>query len=305
MTKIFETTFAGLSLPNPIIIASSGLTDTVNKNKELEKAGAGALILKSLFEEQIAGKCDNEVENYLQLIQGTKEQCNIPVIASVFCSKSDLWVDFVHQIEVAGADALEINVFALNTELSQEQDSLEKIYIHIVQKLKEIVNIPVIIKLGKYFSHILNLADRLHTVGAGGIVLFNRFYQPDIDINKLQMTSGNVFSSSSELSEALRWIGIINGRLPEVSIAASTGIHDWEDIVKCILMGASAVQICSTLYQHGNEIIAAMKRSLEEWMIGMHFHSIEAFKGKLNYASIENPTSYERNLFLRYFSNRD
>jgi dihydroorotate dehydrogenase (fumarate) len=159
--------------------------------------------------------------------------------------------------------------------------------------------------MGKYFSHILHLIDRLCTVGAGGIVLFNRFYQPDIDINKLQMTSGNVFSSSSEVNDTLRWIGIINGRLPEVSIAASTGIHDWEDIVKCILTGASAVQICSTLYQNGNEIIAAMKRSLEEWMLGMHFHSMEDFKGKLNYAAIEDPTSYERSQFLRYFSNRD
>jgi dihydroorotate dehydrogenase (fumarate) len=305
MTKIFETTFAGLTLPNPIIIASSGLTDTVNKNKELEKSGAGALILKSLVEEQIAGKCDNEVDNYLQLIQGTKEQCSIPVIASVFCSKSDLWVDFAHQIEVAGADALEINIFALNSDLSQEMDSLEKNYIHIVQKLKEVVSIPIIIKMGKYISHIPHLVDRLDKAGAKGVVFFSRFYQPDIDINKLQMTSGNVFSSSSEINDALRWIGVINGRLPEISIAASTGIHDWEDIVKCILTGASAVQICSTLYQNGNEIIAAMMRSLEEWMLGMHFHSIDAFKGKLNYASIEDPTSYERSQFLRYFSNRD
>jgi dihydroorotate dehydrogenase (fumarate) len=305
MTKIFETTFAGLTLPSPIIIASSGLTDTVNKNKELEKAGAGALILKSLFEEQITGKCDNEVDDYLHLIQGTKEQCNIPVIASIFCSRSDWWVDFAHQVEVAGADALEINIFALNTDLLQAPDSLEDTYVHIVQKLKEIINIPVIIKMGKYFSHILHLVNRLCTVGAGGVVLFNRFYQTDIDINKLQMTSGNVFSSSSEVNDTLRWIGIVNGRLPEASIAASTGVHDWEDIVKCILMGASAVQICSTLYQNGNEIIAAMKRSMEEWMLGMDFHSINAFKGKLNYALIEDPSLYERNQFLRYFSNRD
>ncbi|MDR2086315.1 MAG: dihydroorotate dehydrogenase-like protein [Dysgonamonadaceae bacterium] len=305
MTKIFETAFAGLTLPNPVIIASSGLTDTVNKNKELEKAGAGAIILKSLFEEQITGKQDNDVDDYLHLIQGTKEQCSIPVIASVFCSRSDYWIDFAHQIEVAGADAIEINVFALNTDLSQAPDSLENAYIHIIQKLKEVVNIPVIIKLGKYFSHILHLVDRLHAAGVAGVVLFNRFYQTDIDINKLQMTSGNVFSSSSEVNDTLRWIGIINGRLPEASIAAATGVHDWEDIVKCILMGASAVQICSTLYQNGNEIIAAMKRSLEEWMVGMNFHSIEAFKGKLNYALIEDPSLYERQQFLRYFSNRD
>jgi dihydroorotate dehydrogenase (fumarate) len=305
MTKIFETIFADLILPNPIIIASSGLTNTVNKNRDLEKAGAGALILKSLFEEQIAGATDKEISNYLNLIQGTKEHCSVPVIASVICSKDDYWMDFAHQMEMAGADAIEVNIFALNTELSYELDSLEKIYIHIIQKLKEIVGIPIIIKMGKYFSHIVNLVNRLSAIGAGGIVLFNRFYQPDIDINKLQMTSGNVFSSPAELNDTLRWIGIINGRLPEVSIAASTGIHDWEDIVKCILSGASAVQICSTLYQNGNEIIAAMKRSMEEWMINMGFHSMDAFRGKLNYAQIENPTSYERLQFLKYFSNRD
>jgi dihydroorotate dehydrogenase (fumarate) len=305
MTKIFETKFADLTLPNPIIIASSGLTDTVNKNKELEKAGAGALILKSLFEEQITKKVDNEVNDYLNLIQGTKEHCYIPVIASVNCYKDDSWIDFAHQIEMAGADALEVNIFALNTELSQESDLFEKAYIRIVQKLKETVNFPIIIKMGKYFSHIVNLADRLYTTGASGIVLFNRFYQPDIDINKLQMTSGNVFTSSAEISDTLRWTGIINGRLPQLSIAASTGVHDWEDIIKCILSGASAVQICSTLYQNGNEIISAMKRSMEEWMLNMNFHSLDEFKSKLNYAPIEDPTLYERTQFLKYFSNRD
>jgi dihydroorotate dehydrogenase (fumarate) len=305
MAKIFETEFAGLNLSNPIIIASSGLTDTVNKNKELEKAGAGALTLKSLFEEQIAEKVNNEVNDYLNLIQGTKEHCSIPVIASINCYKDDSLMDFAHQIEMAGADAIEVNVFALNTELSQGVDLLEKAYIRIIQKLKETVNLPVIIKMGKYFGHLVHLANRLHVTGVNGIVLFNRSYQPDIDINKLQMTLGNVFSSSSEMSDTLRWTGIINGRLPQIPIAASTGIHDWEDIVKCILSGASAVQICSTLYQHGNEIIAAMKRSMEEWMLSLSFHSIDDFKGKLNYASIEDPTLYERLQFLKYFSNRD
>jgi dihydroorotate dehydrogenase (fumarate) len=305
MTKIFETKFAGLTLPNPIIIASSGLTDTVNKNKELEKAGAGALILKSLFEEQIVGGADNEVNNYLNLIQETKEHCCIPVIASVICYQDDRWMDFAHQIERAGADAIEVNIFALNTEFSQEVDFLEKTYMRVTQKLKEVVNIPVIIKMGKYFSYIVRLVSRLHSDGADGIVLFNRLYQPDIDINKLQMTSGNVFSSPTELYDTLRWTAIINGRLPQVPIAACTGVHDWEDIVKSILTGASAVQICSTLYQNGNEIIAAMKRSMEEWMLCLNLHSIDEFRGKLNYARIEDPASYERLQFSRYFSNRD
>ncbi|MDR0507713.1 MAG: diguanylate cyclase [Dysgonamonadaceae bacterium] len=305
MEKILETKFAGLTLSNPIIVASSGLTNSASKNKELEKSGAGAIILKSLFEEQICEKSENELNDYLNLVRETKKHCCIPVIASINFYKNDLWADFAHQIEMAGADSIEVNIFAFNTELSQEFDSQENAYIQIAQRLNEVVNIPVIIKIGKYFSHIVQLVDNLLTAGAKGISLFNRFYQPDIDINKLQMTSGKVFSSSDEISDTLRWTGIISGRLPQTSIASSTGIHDWEDIVKCILSGASAVEICSTIYQNGHEIISTMKRGIEEWMHSMHFNSIEDFKGILNYSSIENPTMYERLQFLRYFSNRD
>jgi dihydroorotate dehydrogenase (fumarate) len=178
-------------------------------------------------------------------------------------------------------------------------------YVRITQKVKETVHIPVIIKIGKYFSHIVNLVNRLDAAGADGFVLFNRYYQPDIDINKLQMTSGNVFSSSVDIGEILRWTGIITGKLPQISVATSTGVHDWEDIIKCILSGASAVQVCSALYQNGNEIIAAMKRSIEEWMHGMNFQFINDFKGILNYAQYENPSLYERFQFMKYFSNRD
>ena len=326
MMKIFETKFAGLTLPNPIMVASSGLTGTADKNKELEKAGAGALVLKSLFEEQMSKKSaslllnndypeegesvlnyfkTNEVNNYLNLIQDSKNRCTIPIVASINCHKDDSWMDFAHQIERAGADAIELNILALNTDIFLTQDSLEETYIRITQKVKEVVNIPVIIKMGKYFSHIVSLVNCLHQAGADGVVLFNRFYQPDIDIVKLQMTSGNVFSSSADISDTLRWAGIITGRLPETSVAACTGVHDWEDIVKCILSGVSAVQICSTLYQNGNEIIEAIKRGMEEWMLGMNFHSIDAFKGKLNYTQVEDPSLYERAQFMKYFSNRD
>jgi dihydroorotate dehydrogenase (fumarate) len=304
MTKIFETKFAGLTLPNPIMIGSSGLTDTVEKNKELEKAGAGALFLKSLFEEQIL-ETSNEANHYIHLIQETKAHCNIPVIAGINCYKDDSWANFAYQIEQAGADAIELNILALNTEISDPLDSIEKAYIHFAQKVKEIVTIPVIVKIGKNFSHIVHLVNSLHAAGVSGVILFNRSYQPDIDINKLQMTSGNVFSSSEEISDTLRWTAIIAGKLPQIPIAASTGVHDWESIVKCILSGASAVQICTTLYQNGNEIIDAMKRSIEEWMLSMNFHSIEEFRGKLKCNSVKDMSLYERIQFMKYYSNRD
>ncbi|MDL2224259.1 dihydroorotate dehydrogenase-like protein [Bacteroidales bacterium OttesenSCG-928-M06] len=327
MKNIFETQFAGLNLSNPIIIASSGLTNTAEKNKELEKAGVGAVVLKSLFEEQISQKAGtllmesdypeahdyilnylktNEVNNYLKLIQETKAICRIPVIASVNCYKDDSWIDFAHQIEMAGADALELNIFALNTDLAEEgNNKLEKAYIRITQKVKETIHIPVIIKMSKYFSQPIKLVNDLDASGADGIVLFNRFYQYDIDLNKLQMTSGHVFSSHTDICDTLRWTGIISGKLPHVNIAASTGIHDWEAIIKCILSGASVVQLCSTIYQHGNEIIPQIKRSMEEWMQTFNFTSLRDFQGKLNYAQIEDPSLYERIQFMRYFSNRD
>ena len=327
MKNIFETRFAGLNLSCPIIVGSSGLTNSVEKNKELEKAGAGAIILKSLFEEQIEMQSDsildanntfpeaeeyihhyiksNQISEYLTLIQESKRHCRIPIIASVNCYKEDAWIDFAHQIEMAGADAIELNIFALNTERNYDRDFLEKMYIRIVKKVKETVNIPIIVKMGKYFSHIVDLVDQLNAAGAAGVVMFNRFYQPDIDINKLQIVSGQVFSSHNDMADTLRWTGIVSGKLPNVPVASSTGIHDWEDIVKCILAGASAVEICSTVYQHGSEIIAAMKRSMDEWMTGMNFHSIQEFKGKLNYAQVVDPSLYERFQFMKYFSNRD
>lgn len=326
MGNAFETKFAGLNLKSPIIIGSSGLTNSAEKNKELERSGAGAVVLKSLFEEQITMQSDwmlenssypeandyirnyvksNEIADYIKLIQESKQQCSIPVIASINCYKPDSWVDFAHQIEMAGADAIELNVFAFNTEINTGLDFLEDTYTRILDKVREKVNIPVIIKMSRMFSNIVEMVNRLYAHGASGVVLFNRFYQPDIDINKLQMVSGQVFSSHMDIAETLRWTGIISGRVPQIPIASSTGIQDWEDVVKCILAGASAVEVCSTVYQHGHEIISQMKRSMEEWMHSINYKTIDDFRGKLNYAGIPDPSLYERVQFMKYFSNRD
>ena len=323
--NFFETRFAGLNLPNPIIIASSGLTSSAEKNKELEKAGAGAIVLQSIFEEQIEiqtntsgqiivpenGEINRNIENgaqitdYLKLIQETKKQCRIPVIASIICHKVGNWINFVRQIEMAGADAIELNIFALCTENQGYDNSLEQIYLKITEKVKSLISMPIIVKISKYFSHILQLVADLQTAGANGVVLFSRFYQPDIDIHKLQIHSGDVFSSSTDIADSLRWTPIVSNKLPNLSIASCTGIHDWEGIVKCILSGASAVEICSTVYQHGNEIISVMKRGMEEWMNIMKFRSIGDFKGKLNTVCLTDPSLHERNQFRKYFSDRD
>ena len=314
--NFFETGFAGLNLPNPIIIASSGLTSTAEKNKELEKAGAGAVVLQSIFEEQIEVQTDTaeqiispkngaHITDYLKLIQETKKRCHIPVIASIICHKVGNWINFVRQIEMAGADAIELNIFALCTESKGYDNSLEQIYLKITKKVKSLVSMPVIVKISKYFSHILQLAADLQTAGANGIVLFSRFYQPDIDIHRLQIHSGDVFSSSTDIADSLRWTPIVSSKLPNLSIASCTGIHDCEGIIKCILSGASAVEICSTVYQHGNEIISVMKRGIDEWMNIMKFRSMGEFKGKLNTVCLTDPSMHERIQFRKYFSDRD
>lgn len=321
-----KTQYAGLTLRNPLIVGSSGLTNNAERNKEFEKAGAGAIVLKSLFEEQIEMQSDtlmqesdypeaadyirgyvkaNQVNDYLNLIKNTKEVCSIPVIASINCYKADVWIDFAHQIELAGADALELNVFFLETDIDGDPDEIRDLYVNIIRKVKETVSIPVIMKIGKNFNNIPALVNTLRVNGADAVVLFNRFYQPDIDINNMQIVSGNVFSNHSDLSDTIRWTAIVAGKIPEIDIACSTGVHDWEDVIKCLLAGATAVQMCSALYTHGAEIIPQVLTCMEEWMHQAHYRSIDEFRGKLNYANIPNPALYERSQFMKYFSNRD
>ncbi len=321
-----KTQYAGLTLRNPIIVGSSGLTSSPERNKEYEKAGAGAIVLKSLFEEQIEMQSDSlvktsdfpeasdyireyvkadQVGNYLNIIKKSKEACTIPIIASINCYKADAWIDFAKQIELAGADALELNVFFMDTDITHDFDATRAMYVNIIRKVKETISIPVIMKIGRFFSNVPALVHILKVNGADGVVLFNRFYKPDIDINKMQITSGNVFSSHSDLSDTLRWTAIVAGKVPGISIASSTGIHDWEDVIKCLLAGASAVQMCSAIYTYGAEIISQVLTCVEEWMLQAKYQSLSQFQGKLSFANIENPSMYERAQFMKYYSNRD
>ena len=321
-----KTQYAGLTLQSPIIVSSSGLTMHPERNKEFEKAGAGAIVLKSLFEEQIEMQGDtmlqesgypeaadyirgyvkaNQVENYLNLIRETKALCTVPIIASINCYRADTWIEFAKHLEEAGADALELNVFELDTDIHSKGGEMQKLYVNILKQVKKEISIPVTVKLGKYTSNLPALVNQLHANGANGVVLFNRFYRPDIDINSLQIVSGNVFSNHGDLSDTLRWTAIVSGKLPNVSISASTGVHDWEDVIKCLLAGASAVQMCSALYTHGAELISQILTCVDEWMNQENFKAIPDFIGRLNYANIPNPTLYERSQFMKYFSNRD
>lgn len=318
-----QTTFAGLTLKNPFIAASSGLTNSLSKIKELDKAGIGAVVLKSLFEEQIENHTEkltqisdypeaadyinayiqmNHVEKYLDLIRSVKAECTIPVVASINCYKLTRWTDFAKSIEAAGADAIELNVFLLNA--GEYGDTyLEDSYISIVKQLKKTVKIPVVVKMAKNMGNLPGLVGKLKALGTDGIVLFNRFYQLDIDINKMEITAGTVFSNPADFNETLRWTAIVSGRVKEIDILCSTGVHSWEDTIKGILAGASGVQLCSVLYEQGVEVIGNMITCVEEWMEQNNYERISDFKGKLNYANIASPSLYERVQFMKYFSN--
>lgn len=318
-----ETTFAGLRLKNPLVAGSSGLTNSIKKIKELSDAGIGAIVLKSLFEEQIDNHFEklsriadypeaadyintyvemNHMEKYLDLIRSAKNECEVPIIASVNCYKLTRWIDFTKSIQDAGADALELNVFILDT--GEFGDAyLENYYVSIVKELKKIIRIPIVIKMVKNISNLPGLVRKLKMLGTDGVVLFNRFYQLDIDLKNLEIISGPVFSNPSDFSETLRWTAIVSGAVPHFDIACSTGVHSWEDAVKGILAGAGAVQLCSLLYEQGADVIDNILTCIEEWMLQSNYERIEDFKGKLNNANIKSPTLYERVQFMKYFSN--
>ena len=317
-----ETTFAGIRLKNPLIAASSGLTNSVKKIKELEEAGIGAIVLKSLFEEQIENHSEklseiadypeaadylntyikmNHVEKYLDLIRSAKSACSIPIIASINCYKLSRWTDFAKSIQDAGADALELNVFVLDP--GEFGDTyLEDSYVKIVRELKKVIRIPVVIKMSKTISNLPGLIGKLKALDADGAVLFNRFYQLDIDITKMEITSGPLFSNPSDFSETLRWTAIVSGRVPDFDIACSYGVHSWEDAIKGVLAGAGGIQLCSVLYEQGLDVIQNMLTCMEEWMLQNNYTGIEEFKGKLNYRNIKSPSMYERVQFMKYFS---
>jgi len=322
-----STNYMGLQLKNPIIVGSSGLTNSVEKVTEIEKAGAGAVVLKSLFEEQIMHHAhktvmqsesggyiypeaedyinnytqENDVAEYLSLIRDCKAKVRIPVIASVNCVSSSEWISFGKKIEQAGADALELNVFILPSDPRKSSEENEQVYLDIAMQMVKELSIPVAIKLSYYFSGLAKTMLKLSWTGIKGIVLFNRFFSPDIDINKFEVTASNVFSTPEELATSLRWVAMLSDRL-HCDIAASTGVHSGEAVIKQLLAGAKSVQIASTVYKNGNKVITEMISFLENWMEKHKFTSTSDFIGKMSFKATENPAAYERVQFMKHFA---
>ncbi len=316
----------GLKLKNPVIAGSSGLTSTVDKIRSIEQAGVAAVVLKSLFEEQInyeAGSLirnqdypeaedyiksytkSHSVDNYITLIEETKKSVAIPVIASINCVSANDWIGFSRRIEEAGADALELNVFFLPTDKYKSATDFENIYYDLASRVTGIVKIPVAIKLGNHFTNVLEVVDRLYSYGVKGVVMFNRFYEPDIDIEKIKLTSADIFSSASDLRHVLRWTALVSDKVNLMDISASTGVHSWEAVVKQLLAGAKTVQVCSLLYKNGLGEVANLIGGVEQWMSSKRFSTVDEFRGKMSYRKIPDPSVYERSQFMKYFSSID
>ncbi|NOQ23888.1 MAG: dihydroorotate dehydrogenase-like protein [Bacteroidales bacterium] len=322
-----STSYMGLKLRNPIIAASSGLTNSIEDIKEFEKNGVGAIVLKSIFEEEIRRDLekdignmrmetsiypetfdyyDNYVEddsltNYLRLIHDAKQAVNIPIIASINCMSAEKWPYYAETLQDAGADALELNVFVMPSDFEKSSEENEKVYFDVVNEVKKHVKIPISLKISYYSSNLGAFVQKLSKTGIKGLVLFNRFYSPDIDINNLELLSTNVTSSPSELPISLRWIGIMYNRV-ECDLAASTGIHDGAAVIKQLLAGATVVEIASAFYKNGKSIINDMLEDLSKWMNQNEYKSIADFRGKMSQDKAKNPAAYERMQFMKYFA---
>ena len=321
-----RTTYMGLSLRNPIIVGSSGLTNSADKIVELEKLGAGAVVLKSLFEEQIRYQINHSVSQsesiysypeaedyignytketsvseYLDLIRKSKSTVSIPVIASINCVSAVEWISFARKIQEAGADALELNIFILPSDPKRNSEQNEQVYFEIAMAIIKQISIPVSLKISHYFSSLTNTALKLSWTGIKGMVLFNRFYSPDIDIDKFEVISTNVLSTPDEISGSLRWVAMLSDRL-HCDIAASTGVHDGAGVIKQLLAGAKAVQITSCLYKHGTGILPGMLKFIENWMGKHGFKTTDEFIGKMSFKATENPAAYERVQFMKHFA---
>ena len=318
-----KTNFAGIELRNPIVAASCGLTSTVDGVVALERAGVGAVVLKSLFEESIVREIEHlssmddhteaadylqgytraqRVEDYIRLVAGCKAQCKIPIFASICCHSRGEWIAYARAIEQAGADGLELNVMGLCARREYADGEYEKLHCDIVREIAQLINIPIVVKLGANLTNPVALTERLKAYGASAVVCFNRPYQTDIDVESMRYVSGKVTSTPSYLSRQLRWVGLISAAVKGVSLTLSGGVHAHNDVIKAVLAGASAVEVCSVLYEQGDKWVGQALENLEDWMNRHGFDSVGEFCGRLNASDAVAAEQLERVQFLKVFS---
>jgi dihydroorotate dehydrogenase (fumarate) len=311
------TEYMGLALPSPLVLASSALSNRIENLEQAEAHGAGAVVLRSLFEEQLEGETTALEEElargaesnpeartyfppqrvgpheYLSLLQRAKRALSVPVIASLNCSAPGSWTGYAREIEQAGADALEVNLYAVeaNPELSAAE--VEARYLEIVGAIRQAVSIPVAVKLSPYFTSFAHFAAQVDRLGVNAIVLFNRFLQPDISLEKMAAQATMSMSSPHEALLPLRWIGILHGRL-KAQLAATTGVHDAAGVLKQILAGAQVVQLASTLMKNGVPHLGKLLAGMEEWLDKRGVSALEDVRGSLSQKAVQDPGAFER-----------
>ncbi|MBE9045298.1 dihydroorotate dehydrogenase-like protein [Pleurocapsales cyanobacterium LEGE 10410] len=321
-----STTYLGLELRSPLVVgAAAPLTENIENIKRLEDGGASAVVLHSLFEEQLLEERyalyhhlthnaeshpealsyfpDREVfhvgsEAYLDQIRYAKENVNIPIIASLNSSTIGSWGDYAQKIAQAGADAIELNIYYVPTDLTITGEQIEQNYLDIVRTVTRSVNLPVAVKLSPFFSNMANMAKRLSDVGASGLVLFNRFYQPDIDLVTLEADPNLLLSSSREMRLPMRWIAILYGTIP-VDFAATSGIHTAHDVIKMMMVGANVTMLVSVLLKHGIQQLQKIEQDLIEWLEVNEYSSISQLQGSMSQMNCPDPSVFERVQYLK------
>jgi dihydroorotate dehydrogenase (fumarate) len=319
------TRYLGLNLRTPLVPSASPLSNEVDNVKRMEDAGASAVVLHSLFEEQVRGEQDaiqyhmmygtdsfpesltffpqpsdfvTGPEEYLNKIRKVKDSVRIPVIASLNGAAIGGWIDYAKKIQQAGADALELNLYSISTEMDRTSAEIEQNYIDIVKAVKSIVVLPVAVKLSPYFSNMANMAKRLDQAGANGLVLFNRFYQPDINLDELEVQADIHLSTPQEMRLPLRWIAILYGRV-KADMAATSGIHSATDVLKMLMVGADVAMLCSVLFKKGLDVIRQIETEMSEWLSEHDYQSVRQLQGSMSQKYCADPAAFERALYMR------
>jgi dihydroorotate dehydrogenase (fumarate) len=318
------TTYMGLPLRTPLVPSASPLSEEIDNLKRMEDAGASAVVLHSLFEEQlvresyelhhhlIAGtesfaealtyfpepeQFQVGPEGYLNHIRKAKAAVDIPIIASLNGASPGGWINYASQMQQAGADALELNIYHIPTDMSVTGAEIEQTRLDILDMVKTVVTIPVALKLSPFFSNLANMARRLDEAGADGLVLFNRFYQPDIDLENLVVRPNIILSTPQALRLPLRWVAILYGRV-KASLAATSGIHTAQDVLKMLMAGASVTMLCSVLLRHGITQIRVIEQGMREWMEEHEYESVRQMQGSMSQQSCANPSEFERAQYM-------
>ncbi len=319
-----STTYLGLTLRTPLVPSASPLSEEIDNIKRMEDAGASAVVLYSLFEEQIVQErfeLNDRLtqgtesfaealtyfpqplqfhlgpEEYLNHIRKAKATADIPVIASLNGTSIGGWTNYATQMQQAGADALELNVYYVPTDMELSVDEIEQTYVDILTAVKSVVTIPVALKLGPFFSNMARMARRLDQAGANALVLFNRFYEPDIDLEALEIRPRVPLSTPQASRLPLTWIGILYGRI-RANMAATSGIHHATDVLKMLMVGADVAMMCSVLLKHGVGHIRVIEKGMRQWMEEHEYESVRQMKGSMSQQNCANPSAFERALYI-------